>query len=188
LPALIVFDVTDGTPRPIGRVVFDRPKDDPERLILLPGSRAAVSLRGSNEIARLDVSDPKSPGIVDRVAVPDEGVPLALAVGGDGRLLVGDPDASAFWRLDGDRLVRVDVDGGVAELIEAEGFTFATLPRGSGVAVFAGRSDSPVGKLSIRGAANLGNTRPLGIAHSPERKLLAVSNRAGGSLHLIAIE
>jgi hypothetical protein len=56
------------------------------------------------------------------------------------------------------------------------------------VAVFEGRSDSPLGKLSIRGTANLGDTRPLGIAHSPERKLLAVSNRAGGSLHLIAIE
>ncbi len=188
LPSLTILDVKDGTPRLIGRVVFDHPKDDPERLILLPEGRAAVSLRGSNEIARLDVSDPKAPGVVDRVPVPDEGVPLALAVGGDGRLLVGDPDASAFWRLEGDRLLRVDVDGGVAELIEAEGFTFATLPRGSGVAVFAGRTDSPLGKLSIRGAANLGNTRPLGIAHSPERRLLAVSNRAGGSLHLIAIE
>ncbi len=181
LPALLVFEMLQVTPKSIGRVAFDHPKDDPERLILLPGGRAAVSLRGSNEIARLDVSDPKSPRLVDRVAVPDEGVPLALAVGADGRLLVGDPDASAFWRLDGDRLTRVDVDGGVAELIEAEGFTFATLPRGSGVAVFEGRSDSPLGKLSIRGAANLGITRPLGIAHSPERKLLAVSNRRAGA-------
>ncbi len=187
-PALIVFDVADGTAKPIGRVAFDHANDDPERLTLLPGGRAAVSLRGSNDIAQLDVSDPRSLRIIDRVAVPDDGVPLALAVGGDGRLLVGDPDASAFWRLDGDRLVRVDVDGGVADLVEAEGFTFATLPRGSGVAVFEGRADFPLGKLSIRGAANLGNTRPLGIAYSPARKLLAVSNRAGGSLHLIAIE
>lgn len=187
-PALIVFDLSQGSPKSVGRVSFDDPKDDPERLVLLPGHRAAVSLSGSNQVARLDVSDPASPRLVDRLNVPDRGLPLALAVGGDGRLLVGDPDASAFWRLEGDRLVPVDVEGGVADLIEAEGFVFATLPRGSGVAVVPSGEDSPVGTLSIRGTANLGTTRPLGIAYSPERKLLAVSNRAGGSLHLIAVE
>ncbi len=187
-PALIVFDVGDGTPRSVGRVSFDDPRDDPERLALLPGLRAAVSLRGSNQLARLDLSDPASPKLLDRLDVPDQGVPLALAVGGDGRLLVGDPDASAFWRLDGDRLVQVDVDGGVADLIEADGLVFATLPRGSGVAIFPSGGDAPLGTLSIRGAANLGTTRPLGVAYAPERKLLAVSNRAGGSLHLISVE
>ena len=187
-PALIVFDLADGSPKPVGRVSFDDPKDDAERLVLLPSRCAAVSLNGSNQVARLDLADPASPRLIDRLNVPDRGIPLALAVGTDGRLLVGDPDASAFWRLEGDRLVPVDVDGGVADLVEAEGFVFATLPRGSGVAVVPTVGESPVGTLSIRGTANLGTTRPLGIAYSPERKLLAVSNRAGGSLHLIAIE
>ena len=187
-PALIVFDLADGTPRAVGRVVFDDPKDDPERLVLLPNGRAAVSLSGTNQVARLELADPAAPKLIDRLDVPDRGIPLALTAGKDGRLLVGDPDASAFWRLEGDRLVQVDVDGGVADLTEAEGFVFATLPRGSGVAVVPTGGDGPVGSLSIRGAANLGTTRPLGIAYSPERKLLAVSNRAGGSLHLIAIE
>lgn len=187
-PALLVFEVADGTAKSIGRVSFDDPQDDPERLVLLPGGRAAVSLRGSDCVARLDLSDPRSPRLIDRLAVPDHGVPLALALGKDGRLLVGDPDASAFWRLDGDRLVQVDVDGGVADLVEAEGFTFATLPRGSGVAVLPADGEKPLGVLSIRGTANLGTTRPLGIAYSPERRLIAVSNRAGGSLHLIGIE
>jgi glycerol-3-phosphate acyltransferase PlsY len=187
-PALIVFDLSNGPPTPIGRVSFDDPKDDPERLAILTGGRAAVSLRGPDEIARLDLSDPKFPKLIDRLKVPDAGIPLALAVDSAGRVLVGDPDASAFWRLEGDRLVQVDVDGGVADLIEAEGYVLATLPRGSGVAVLTSGSDSPLGTLSIRGTANLGTTRPLGIAYSPERKLLAVSNRAGGSLHLIAVE
>lgn len=187
-PALAVYDLRARPPEPVGRVGVGAPGDDPERLALLPDGRAAVSLRGSNQVARFDVSDPSEPKPLDRLAVPDQGVPLALAVGKNGRLLVGDPDASAFWRLEGDRLVQVDVDGGVADLIEAEGFVFATLPRGSGVAVVPSGGDSPVGTLSIRGAANLGTTRPLGIAYSPERKLLAVSNRAGGSLHLISVE
>lgn len=187
-PALTVFRLADGAPQPIGHVAFEAPKDDPERLALLPGGRAAVSLAGTNQVARLDLSDPASPKLVDRLDVPDGGLPLALAVGSNGRLLVGDPDASTFWRLEGDRLIPVDADGGVADLLEADGLVFATLPRGSGVAVFASDSDSPLGVLSIRGAANLGTTRPLGLAHTPERKLLAVSNRAGGSLHLIAIE
>jgi hypothetical protein len=56
------------------------------------------------------------------------------------------------------------------------------------VAVLAPGGTEPLGILSIRGAANLGRTRPLGLAYSPERKRLAVSNRAGGSLHLIAVE
>ena len=187
-PALIVFDLADGTTKAIGRLAFDDPKDDPERLILLPDGRAAVSLRGSDQVARLDLSEPRSPKLIDRLNVPDHGVPLALAVGKDGRLLIGDPDASAFWRLDGDHLVQVDVDGGVADLVEAEGFVFTTLPRGSGVAVLPAGGEDRLGVLSIRGTANLGNTRPLGIAYSPERKLLAVSNRAGGSLHLIAVD
>jgi acyl-phosphate glycerol 3-phosphate acyltransferase len=187
-PALIVFDLASGTPRPIGRVAFEGPKDNPERLLLMSNRHAAVSLRGSNQIARVDLSDPALPKLLDRLDLPTPCVPDSLAVGKDGRLLVGDPDASAFWRLDGDRFVQVDVDGGVADLVEAEDFLFATLPQGSGLAVLSSGGHAALGKLSIRGAANLATTRPLGIAYSPERKLIAVSNRAGGSVHLIAIE
>ena len=117
------------TPKSIGRIPFDDPKDDPERLILLPDGRAAVSLRGSDQVARLDLSDPKAPKLIDRLRVPDHGVPLAMAVGKDGRLLVGDPDASAFWRVEGDRLVQVDVDGKVADLVGDRGIRLATPPR-----------------------------------------------------------
>ena len=178
-----------GTTLPVGRVAFDLGQaTTPSACSCCPDGKAAVSLRGSNQIARLDLSDPDSPKLLDRLDLPAPCVPDALAVGEDGRLLVGDPDASAFWRLEGDRFVQVDVDGGVAELVEAGGLVFATLPRGSGLAVLSAGSHAPLGKLSIRGAANLATTRPLGIASCPERKLIAVSNRAGGSIHLIAIE
>ncbi len=187
-PALIVFDLASGPPRAVSRVAFEGPKDDPERLVLLPGGRAAVSLRGPEQVARLDLADPAAPRLVDRLDVPAPGSPDALAVAGDGSLLVGDPEASAYWRLEGERFVRVDVDGGVGDLVEADGLILSTLPRGSGLAVHKADGHARLGKLPIRGAANLATTRPLGIAHSPERGLIAVSNRAGGSVHLIAVE
>jgi acyl-phosphate glycerol 3-phosphate acyltransferase len=187
-PALITFDLTSSPPRASGSVSFSAPRDDPERLLLLPDSRAAVSLRGSNQVAQLDLTEPTSPKLIDRIDVPDRGVPLALALDRAGRLLVADPDASAYWRLDGGRFARVDVDDGVADLLNADGLLLATLPRGSGLSVLSADSHATLGRLPIRGLANLAATRPLGLAYSPERKLIAVSNRAGGSLHLIAIE
>jgi glycerol-3-phosphate acyltransferase PlsY len=187
-PALITFDLTASPPRALGSVSFSAPKDDPERLLLLPDGRAAVSLRGSNQVARLDLSEPTAPKLMDRIDVPDRGVPLALAVDRAGRLLVADPDASAYWRLDGNHFGRIDVDDGVADLLNADGLLLATLPRGSGLSVLSTDSHSYLGRLPIRGLANLAATRPLGLAYSPERKLIAVSNRAGGSLHLIAVE
>ncbi len=187
-PALICFDLTSSPPKAVGRVSFDLPKDDPERLLLLPNGRAAVSLRGTNAIARIDLADPTSPKLIDRIEAPSPLVPDAITLTKDGRLLVGDPDAHAYWRQAGDALIRVDVEGGAADLVEAEGLVFVTLPKGSGVAVLSAEAHVPLGTLSLRGTANLATTRPLGIAYSPERRLIAVSNRAGGSVHLIAVE
>jgi acyl-phosphate glycerol 3-phosphate acyltransferase len=187
-PALITFDLNATPPKALGRVSFEAPKDDPERLILLPDDRAAVSLRGSNSVAILDVSDSRLPKLIDRFPVPEPCVPEALAVDNSGHLLVADPEASAYWRLDGDLFTRVDVEDGVADLLNADGLLLATLPRGSGLAVLSAQSHLKLGRLPIRGLANLAATRPLGIAYSADRNLIAVSNRAGGSLHLIAIE
>ncbi len=188
LPALLTFDLTANPPRPINRVEFDRPKDDPERLILLPNQKAAISLRGSNTVARLDLADPTAPKIIDRLDSPARFVPETLAASADGSLLIGDSESNAYARQVGDRLITVDVDGGVADLLEVHGLIFATLPKGSGLAVLSGEAHTPLGQLPIRGTANLATTRPLNIAYSPERNLLAVSNRAGGSVHLITIE
>jgi acyl-phosphate glycerol 3-phosphate acyltransferase len=187
-PALITFDLTATPPRAVGRLSFDAPRDNPERLILLPDRRAAVSLSGSNAIARIDLSDPAVPKPIDRIATPEMLIPDALAVARDGHLLVGNAEAHAYWREAGGSLIQVDVEGGVADLVEAEGLIFATLPKASGLAVLSAEAHASLGSLPLRGAANLATTRPLGIAYSPDRKLIAVSNRAGGSVHLIAIE
>ena len=188
LPALIAFELTESGPRAIGRATFDRPGEDPERLLFQPnGQGAAVSLRGSNQVARLDLSDPTRPRIVDRLDVPSPGLPETLSIAPDGRLIVGDPDASSLWRVEGDRFVAVSVEGGVGDLIGANGLVFATLPRASGLAVLGGDARDSIGTLPIRGAARLATTRPLGLAYSPDRGLLAVSNRAGGSVHLFKV-
>jgi len=186
-PALICFDLTANPPKAVGRVSFETAKDNPERLILLPHARAAVTLSGSNTVAWLDLSDPTAPKLLGRIKAPRPLVPDSLALTRDGQILVGDPEAQAYWRQSGDALIQVDVDGGVADLVEAEGLIFATLPKASGLAVLSADAHTPLGHLPIRGTANLATTRPLGIAYSPERKLIAVSNRAGGSVHLMTI-
>ena len=188
LPALICFDLTANPPKAIGHASFDVAKDDPERLILQADGRAAVTLRGSNAVVQLDLSDPAAPKILKRVDAPKPLVPDTIALTNDGHWLIGDPEAQAYWRQSGDSLIQVDVDGGVADLIEADGLIFATLPKASGLAVLSADAHASLGYLPLRGTANLATTRPLGIAYSPERKLIAVSNRAGGSVHLIAIE
>ena len=187
-PALFAFDLTTTPATRLGAFSFTIPKDDPERLTLLPNGRIAVTLRGSNALARIDAADPSAMKPVDRIDMPKPGAPESIAIDPKGRLLVGDPEASAYWRFEDGKATQIDVDGGVADILAGDGLIFATLPRGSGIAVLDAGSHEIRGKLSIRGTANLATTRPLGLAYSPERKLLAVSNRAGGSVHLIAVE
>ncbi len=187
-PELSCYDLRADPPRRVGGVAFDRAKDDPERIKLLPDGRAAVSLRGSNQVVLLDLNQPASPRIVERLNLPSPCVPDSIAVDDAGRLIVGDPEASAYWRQSDTGFERVEVGGGVADLLDADGLVFATLPRGSGLAVLSAGSHETLGKFLIRGAANLATTRPLGLAYCRDRGLLAVSNRAGGSVHLIRIE
>ena len=186
-PALTCYDLRANPPQQVGRIVFDHPRDDPERFKLLGDGRAAVSLRGSNDLAMIDLNHPTSPRIVERMAMPSPCVPDSIAVDEGGRLMVGDPEASAYWRQGSAGFERVEVGGGVADLVDAGGLIVATLPRGSGLSVLSASTHETIGTFSIRGAANLATTRPLGLAWCAERRLLAVSNRAGGSVHLIHI-
>jgi glycerol-3-phosphate acyltransferase PlsY len=188
VPSLLTFDLTANPPKVVGKVVFDLPKDDPERLILIKDGQAAVSLKGTNSIAWIDLKTPTEPKIIARKPLPKPLVPEALALSHDNHLLVGDSEGNAYARESGDSFILVDVDGGVADLAEADGLIFATLPKATGLAVLSAEAHAPLGHLSIRGVANLATTRPLGLSYCSERKLLAVSNRAGGSVHLIKIE
>jgi len=166
-PALVVLDLAavGGVPRPLARLEFDRPGDDPERLILAgSGGRAFVALGGSEEVAEIDLADSARPRLVTRSARPSRDS--------------FDPSAP-------DGLVEASASG--REVVRAGACLVGTLPEGSALEVFAGRSRRLAGRLSLRGIANLGGIRPAGLAYCPERGLLAVSNRQGGSVHLVAI-
>ena len=186
--ALIVLDVTDGDAEgPIGRVAFDQPRDDPDDWPLRPGGRAAVSLRGSDD------DRPARPPIRSRRAHRSrggarEGVRARRSRSGE---MV---DCSSATRSLGLLAARwgsprpLSMDGGVGEPDRGQGHVaFATLPRGIRRGDPASPVDSPLGTLSIRGAANLGTTRPLGIAFAPDAACWP-SPTVGGSVHLIAVE
>ena len=85
------------------------------------------------------------------------------------------------------------VEGGIGDVVEIPGepdYRVVTVPMDSGIAFLStgSRGDEDEGRLPIKGRGNLSATRPLGLAYCAERSLLAVSNRSGGSIHLVSIE
>jgi hypothetical protein len=64
---------------------------------------------------------------------------------------------------------------------------FGTVPDGSAVEVFDLASGRSLGRLPLRGAANLSPVRPMGIDFCAERGLVAVGSR-NGAVHLIKVE
>ncbi|WP_435017013.1 glycerol-3-phosphate 1-O-acyltransferase PlsY [Tundrisphaera sp. TA3] len=199
MPALTVFQIDASAAaapaRLAGRLEFDRPGDDPAHLALAPdGVKAAVSLQGSNQVAWIDLADADRPALIARCDWPEESRPDVLRFDRQGGLLAVDDGREALWHQDGPAAspeIR-PIDGGIGDALELTGttdFWACTLPFGSGLALVPVRdaSEEPA-VLPLKGTANLSSTRPMGLAHSPERSLMAVANRSGGSIHLIAIE
>jgi glycerol-3-phosphate acyltransferase PlsY len=175
-PALAVFDLATNldAPRVIGRVSFDGPNDDPERLILSSkGTHAAVALRGSGQVVGVSLADPARPEVTGRLPLPGTEAPY-LSMSGDEAIVM--PVAS-------DREAVVIDPAGSAKPTP---FVVSTLPDESGVEVHLASGRHPLGRLTLHGPANLGTIRPTGLAYAPGRGLLAVANRSGG-VHLIAV-
>jgi glycerol-3-phosphate acyltransferase PlsY len=150
-PALVVIALGPDAPahREVGRVAFDRPGADPERLELSESGRQAnvVLVRsGSDQAATIDLTD------LSRPFVAGESSPVAIAREGDA--------------------VRLD-------LPELGGCLARTRPGESRLDLFDAASLRPLGNLPLRGAMNLSPTRPTGIAHAPGRELLAVASYSG---------
>ena len=196
MPALSVYDLgSSESPKMVGQLAFDRSGDDPSRLALSSnGATVAVSLQGSNAIAWVDLSDLEHPRLVARRAWSKTSSPDALRFDHLGGLLAVDEADEALWHQAGpeaEPTIR-PIDGGIGEVIEIPGkpdYWALTVPFDSGVALLpAGASlDEPLARLPLKGRANLASTRPLGLAYSPDRTLLAVANRSGGSIHLVAL-
>jgi glycerol-3-phosphate acyltransferase PlsY len=172
-PALAVVALGDDAAahREVGRVEFDRHGDDPERLALSATGRwAIVGLRGSNQSATIDLSDPARPRVVGRADRGTTEGPSPLVVEGDNF-------ASPVSR------------GGDAiqlELPEVGSCVAYTRTQVSGLELYEAASRRPLGRLRLRGALNMSPTRPTGVAYAAGRSLIAVATRSG-SVHLIAV-
>ena len=197
MPSLSVYDLEGpGPPRVVGSLAFDRPGDDPSRLALSgDGTRAAVSLQGSNAIAWIDLSDLDKPALLARAIWSKTSSPDALRFDHLGGLLAVDEADESLWHQAGPEAepeVR-PIDGGIGEVIEIPGtpdYWALSLPFDSGVALLPAGSkpEEPLARLPLKGRANLASTRPLGLAYSAERALLAIANRSGGSIHLVSLD
>jgi glycerol-3-phosphate acyltransferase PlsY len=170
-PALDVYELGDG-PRPLGRVTFDGPRDDPARVTLSVSGRCAiVTLQGAGESAAVDLDDPAQPRLI-------------------GRSLLATVDQPYPSRSEDDSIVMPVASGreGVPLALAGLGDCVAcTLPHDSGLELYQTSQRKSLGRLTLHGGAfGLGSTRPTGLAYSPERGLIAVANRSGG-VHLVAI-
>ncbi len=196
-PCLTLYDLaTDpDRPRAISRIDFDRPGDDPARLALAPsGAVAAVSLGGSRAVAWVALADPSRPRLLARRSRPDPSSPDALRFDARGGLLAADEIGEALWYQSGpdaEPVVR-PIEGGVGDVAEIPGpvpYWAYTVPFDSGLALLpaAAKPGDAHDRLPLLGRANLSATRPLGLAYNPDRGLIAVANRSGGSIHLVTI-
>ncbi len=175
-PELIAVDL-DGTEAVVkGRLTFDRPDDDPERITLSArGDVAAVVLLGSNEVASIDLSDPHQPRLAGRSELPALEVPYASALGDDWIMMPVDSDRES-----------VVLNRNDASASPASRFLVTTLPGDSALEVVHAAQHRSLGRLPLHGSFNLGSVIPTGIATAPARGLLAVAERAGG-VRLISV-
>jgi glycerol-3-phosphate acyltransferase PlsY len=190
-PELLVLDLTAGLAdaQVIGRLVFDQPGDDPERIALTADeSKAAVSLWGSNCVARIDLADRDQPRLISRANFPDQPASLLFLPGGS--LIVSSGGEPGLWSIPSESAQPQPLTGPGGDLVSlgpTSGDVACTLPQGSALEVIEPQTGRSRGRLPLRGRANLADTRPLGIAYEPARGLLAVANRQGGSVHLVAV-
>lgn len=195
-PALTVHDLELG--KPVGRLDFDQPGDDPARLALsVDGRRAAVSIQGTNAMAWIDLEEITAPRLAGRRAWAKGSTPDALRFDHEGGVVAVDGSEDALWyqsNPSAEPVVR-PIDGGLGDAVEIPGpekLWAMSLPFDSAIglipAAFNPQGDEPPALLPLKGRANLAATRPLGLAYDAERRLLAVANRSGGSIHLIALE
>ncbi len=192
-PCLTIYETKSA--KIVGKISFDHPGDDPSRLALAhDGTRAAVSLQGSNAVAWIDLADLGQPRLIARSAWPEGSTPDAIRFDQAGGVLAVDEGDQGLW-YQAEPLAKPTIrpiEGGIGDVIEIPGqpLTWAvTLPFDSGIGLLpAGSSTADdLAILPLKGRANLASTRPLGLAYSTDRGLIAVANRSGGSVHLVAL-
>jgi DNA-binding beta-propeller fold protein YncE len=197
-PSLSAYDLgADGGPKLLSRLDFDEEGDDPARLALSDdGTKAAVSLQGTRSIAWVDLARVEEPRLIVRRWWAKGSSPDALRFDGSGGLLAVDEATETLWRQarpESDPVV-TPIEGGLGDALEIPGrpdYVTFSQPFESGIGFLpaSAHPDHPptATRLPLKGRANLAPTRPLGLAYDPVRGLLAVANRSGGSIHLVAL-
>jgi len=201
-PSLTTYNFIDRPANPVleARIEFDGPGDDPGRLaVSADGRTAAVSIvRAPPAVIWLDLANLAAPRIVARRRWPESSRPDAVRFDGDGSLLATDDGADLLWhqsRADAQPTSR-PIQGGAGDIIPIHplgqpAYWAYTLPFDSGLAFLAAGAgpDQPHDRLPLLGGrAKLSATRPVGLAVANDRGLIAVANRSGGSVHLIAFK
>jgi acyl-phosphate glycerol 3-phosphate acyltransferase len=181
-PEMVAIDLrVPEQPRIAGRLSFDGEGDNPDRISLSDsGRRAAVSLLGSNRVAAIDLEEPERPRLIARQFLPPLDLPYPSLDADDWIMMPAGSERDAV-------LITLPGEPGPDRALRGS-YLIGTLPEGSGIEVVHAARRKSLGRLPLRGAANLGTIHPYGIAYTPERSLIAVSNRSGGTVHLIAIQ
>lgn len=181
-PALKAYDlVGPDSPRLVSTLVFRNKGDDPEHLVLSKnGSRAAVVLKGSNRVIRLNLSAPRHPEVEGSSALVSEPYPSLRRSEDDTILIPVDSDRRVVRLEGGER----GVGGGENH---PSSLFLGIVPEASAVEVLAasGRGPIPLGRLPLKGRLNIGSVLPVAVDAAPETGLAAVADRSGG-VHLIA--
>ncbi len=176
-PAMVTIDLTSG--KTTGAMAFDSPGDDPSRIVLSSsGQCAAVTLRGSNTVAAMDLTTPSSPTLMSRSPLPPRLIPYPSITSQDWILMPvrSDREAAVF-----------SIPGLSLGTTPLQDFLVSTMPEESAIEVQKVASSAAIGRLPLRGSAHVGLIKPTALAVSSERGLIAVANRSGG-VNLVAIE
>ena len=199
--ALTVYDLDVGSANPgvMARVEFPGLDDLGRLAISADGRTGAVSVVGPQPaVAWFDLADLAAPRAATRRPWPESSRPDALRFDGDGALLVTDDASDFLWRqAAGDATPTArEVEGGAGDIVPIAlpgrpAYWAYTLPLDSGLALLAADAgpDQAHARLPLLGGrAKLAATRPVGLAVAPDRGLIAVANRSGGSVHLVALK
>ena len=153
-PCLSAFDLTSETPRVTSQLVFDVKGDDPDRLTLSStGERAVVTLRGSDQIAAIDLSDPDRPESLGRLRWTSDAESYPSVSDRDWILMPPPPNREAVWVCQDARARPrlVEADGGTITALPRQSYLIGTVPGGSALEVIHAPTHKFVGRLPIRG-------------------------------------
>jgi glycerol-3-phosphate acyltransferase PlsY len=184
LPCMDVCEIPSdvrNTLRPIGRLDLDA-TEDPERLLVsASGHRALITVPRAGHSLAIDLSRPDAPRLAGQCELGVTAAPyLSLS-----------PDAD--W-LVMPSLIGCDAVALAAPMRLADsstetppvGYLIYARPEESVLELVQSSPLLTLGQFPIKGPLNLGGTRLSGLAHSPERGLLAVATKPG-TIHLISI-